>query len=100
MILAHSRWVIIIQVVIASVHPVLTGLHTTTDKVQRHQLCHHANILGTRYHHEEVGDMVAFLVAGRGTVPVGVMLGQMAGVLNELRQLILDVEPLAALLLV
>ena len=100
MILAHSCWVIIIQVVIASVHPVLTGLHTMTDKVQRHQLCHHANILGTRYHHEEVGDMVAFLVAGRGTVPVGVMLGQMAGVLNELRQLILDVEPLAAPLLV
>ena len=44
--------------------------------------------------------MVAFLVAGRGTVPVGVMLGQMAGVLNELKQLILDVEPLAAPLLV
>ena len=34
-------------------------------------------------------------MAGRGTVPVGVMLGQMAGVLNELRRLILDIEPLA-----
>ena len=95
LILAHSRWVTRIQVVVGSVHPVLTGLHATADDVQHHRLSLHANIHGFLYQSEELGDVLAFLVAGRGTVPVGVMLGQMAGVLNELRRLILDVEPLA-----
>ena len=100
LILAHSRWVTRIQVVVGRVHPVLTGLHTTADEAQHHRLSLHAKIHGFLYHPENLWDVVAFLVAGRGTVPVRVMLGQMAGVLNELRQLILDVEPLAALLLV
>ena len=94
LILAHSRWVTSIQVVVGSVHPVLTRLHTMADKVQHHRLSLHAKIHGFLYHPEDLGDVVAFLVAGRGTVPVRVMLGQMAGVLNELRWLILDVEPL------
>ena len=80
---------------VASVHPVLTGLHTTADEAQHHRLSLHANIHRFLYQPEELGDVLAFLVARRGTVPVGVMLGQMAGVLNELRRLILDVEPLA-----
>jgi hypothetical protein len=94
LILAHSRWVTRIQVVVGSVHPVLTGLHVTADEAQHHRLSLHAKIHGFIYHPEELGDVVAFLVARRGTVPVGMMLGQMAGVLNELRWLILDVEPL------
>jgi len=66
----------------------------TSDEFQNHRLSLHAKIHGFLYHPEDLGDVVAFLVAGRGTVPVRVMLGQMAGVLNELRRLILDVEPL------
>ena len=91
----HSRWVTSKRVVVGSVHPVLTGLHAMADEVQHHRLTLHASIHGFLHHPEELGDVLAFLVAGRGTVPVGVMLGQMAGMLNELRQLILDVEPLA-----
>jgi len=74
-ILAHSRWVTRIQVVVGSMHPILTGLHATVDEVQHHRLSLHANIHAFLYQPEELGDVLAFLVAGKGTVPIGVMLG-------------------------
>ena len=51
-------------------------------------------LLGEPYHLQEQGDLVPLFV-GRGTVPVGMMLGQWAGVRKWLRWLILDVEPLS-----
>ena len=78
-ILTHSRWVFTSQVFIAREHPVVTGLHAMSDEAKHHRLCCKALLLGEPYHLQEQGDLVPLFV-GRGTVPVGVMMGQMAGV--------------------
>jgi len=78
-ILTHSHWVFTSQVFIAREHPVVTGLHVTADEAEHHRLCCQALLLGEPYHLQELGDLVPLFV-GRGTVPVGMMLGQMAGV--------------------